>query len=110
MTMKMLRLCRLAILTAAALALLHIGSGVAQADRVVQSNEAIIISNDITNSTTNVVSTSGTLVVPDPSAAELAAGDVDNAAGMADGTNPNQGKGTDHSPIGGTNNPNQSGK
>ena len=71
------------------------------ADRNVNANEAIVISDDIRNETTDVVSVSGSPF--------SGFGDGDNNSGLGDGTNPGQGDGQDNSPNQGTNNPNNSG-
>ena len=71
------------------------------ADRNVNANEAIIISDDIRNETTDVVSVSG---VP-----FAGGGNGDNNSGLGDGTNPGQGDGTGNSPNQGTDNPNNAG-
>jgi len=70
----------------------------ATADRVVNANEPVVISNDITDRTTEV-----------RSATSDDDGDMDNHSGLGDGTNPGQGGGTDQSPNQGTDNPSNAG-
>ena len=70
--------------------LLMSGAGIASAQRVVSAAEPIIISNDITNQTTDVESVSG-----------------GNRSGLGDGSNPGQGDGRDNSTNEGVDNPNQ---
>lgn len=87
----------------AVLALALLAAPVAVADRVVQSNEPVVISNDITDRSTQVRSAEST-----PANDEGDAND-DNRSGLGDGTNPGQGDGTENSPNEGTDNPNNAG-
>ncbi len=92
------------------------------ADRNVNANEAIVISDDIRNETTDVVSVSGSPFSgfgdgdtpasgggDDGDDGTADSGPGDNNSGLGDGTNPGQGEGQDNSPNQGTNNPNNSG-
>lgn len=69
-----------------------------QADRVVNANEPIVISDDITDMTQPVVSAS--FFNGD--------GNDNNRSGLGDDTNPGQGGGTDNVVNDGTDNPNES--
>jgi hypothetical protein len=63
-------------------------AAVAQADRAVNDNEPIVISDDITNQTTRVISETQV-----------------SRSGLGDDTNPGAGDGTDNATNDGTNNP-----
>jgi hypothetical protein len=70
--------------------------GVALADYVVGSGEPVVISDDVFDRTTQVISLAGPT------------GGLDNnRSGLGDETNPGTGDGTTNSPNEGTDNPNQ---
>ena len=78
----------------------------AGADRIVNSNEAIILSDDIYKRTTEVIHAGGAGAQPDAGGAPPPrGGNDDNRSGLGDGTNPGQGDGRDNSPNQGTDNP-----
>jgi hypothetical protein len=79
-------------LVLAASAMIVIGGGVALADYVVGAGEPVVISDDVFDRTTQVIS--------------LAGPGNDNRSGLGDDTNPGVGDGTDNSPNEGTDNPN----
>jgi hypothetical protein len=76
----------------------------ALADRVVNANEPIVISDDITDMTQAVVSASS--VTGSEDGGGNGNGNDDNLSGLGDGTNPGQGGGTDNAVNDGTDNPN----
>jgi hypothetical protein len=94
-------------------------AGPAHADRVVNANEPIVISDDVTNQTTPVVSATGSSSPGsggnsnpgnqgsgDPGGGNSNnAGNDQNRSGMGDGTNPGQGGANSNSNNQGTNNP-----
>jgi hypothetical protein len=77
----------------------------ALADRVVNANEPIVISDDITDMTQAVVSDSSVTGSGD----EGGNGNDDNRSGLGDDTNPGQGGGRDNTVNDGTDNPNNRG-
>jgi hypothetical protein len=79
------------VLVASAIA--AICGGAALADYVVGAGEPVVISDDVFDRTTQVISMAG------PGS--------DNRSGLGDDTNPGMGDGTDNSPNEGTDNPNQ---
>jgi hypothetical protein len=100
---------------------LALSTGIARADRVVNANEPIVVSDDVTNITKEVQSASGDAETPaapaDSGDEDVVAddgdgdggpgnGNDDNRSGLGDGTNPGQGDGRDNSPNEGTENPN----
>jgi hypothetical protein len=102
--MKMIALVtRNSLLSAAVLCLLlPAAAGIARADRVVNANEPIVISDDITDMTQPVVSASFASGGEDSGGN----GNDDNRSGLGDDTNPGQGGGTDNAVNDGTDNPN----
>ena len=76
-----------------ALAMLAFGPGLAAADYTVSAGEPVVISDDVFDRTTTVISLAG----QDPSSV--------NRSGLGDDTNPNQGN-TSNAPTTGNNNPN----
>jgi hypothetical protein len=89
----------LTLLSASAGVLLLFAASESLADRNVNANEPVVISDDITDETTDVTSASGPPLSGDD-------GDNDNRSGLGDGTNPGQGDGSGNSPNDGTDNPN----
>jgi hypothetical protein len=77
-------------------ALAAVGGGAALADYMVGAGEPVVISDDVFDRTTDVISMAG------PNASD------NNRSGLADETNPGVGDGTGNSPNNGTDNPNQS--
>ncbi len=90
---------RLWNLALVAVAMLAFGPSLAAADYTVNSNEPVVISDDVHNRTVSVVSLSGP-----PSGSDLA------KSGFSDGTNPGEGSSNQKSGKGGTDNPNQAKK
>ncbi len=81
---------------------LAFATGVAGADQTVRAKQAVLVSDDITNSVTDVLHAAGVSGGTVPGAASDA-----NKAGFADDSNPNQGGGTVNAKVGGTDNPNK---
>jgi hypothetical protein len=77
-------------------ALAAIGGGAALADYVVGSGEPVVISDDVFDRTTEVISLAGPT-----------SGNDNNRSGLGDDTNAGLGDGTDSSPNEGTLNPNR---
>ncbi len=86
----------------AVVAMLAFGPGLAAADYVVGSGEPIVISDDVFDRTTSVISLTGGPSAGGPSS--------DNKSGLGDGTNPNQGGGTSNAKNTGSDNPNKAKK
>ena len=82
----------------AVVAMLAFGPGLAAADYVVGSGEPIVISDDVWDRTTTVISLTG-----GPGSGD---GSSNNKSGLGDDTNPNQGD-TSKATNTGTNNPNK---
>ncbi|MDH3213119.1 MAG: hypothetical protein OEM05_11600 [Myxococcales bacterium] len=80
-------------------ALAAIGGGAALADYVVGAGEPVVISDDVFDRTTEVISLAG------PTGPT--SGNDNNRSGLGDDTNSGLGDGTDNSPNEGTLNPNQ---
>lgn len=111
--MRTKRIARIAILVCVALAF---GASVATADKMVRAKQAVILSDDITKQTNDVIhftGVSGGTVEPQatsaPDGSANSPGNDNNRSGLGDGTNPGQGSGTANSPNQGTDNPNNAG-
>ncbi len=102
--MKLRNLARSLAVGLAALAgmSLAFATGVASADKLVRAKQAVLVSDDITKNTTDVLHAAGVSGGTVPGAAS----DV-SKAGFADDSNPNQGGGTVNAKVGGTDNPNK---
>ncbi len=79
-----------------ALAMLAFGPGLAAADYTVNAGEPVVISDDVFDRTTTVIS--------------LAGSSSSNKSGLGDGTNPGEGDGTSKAKNTGSDNPNNAKK
>ena len=93
---------RLWNLALVAVAILAFAPGLAAADYVVGSGEPVVISDDVFDRTTTVISLTG--------GPGSDGGSSNNKSGLGDGSNPNQGGGTSNAKNTGTDNPNKAKK